>query len=155
MDQHQHFLQQAIDMSAESVARGAFPVGAVLVVDNKVIATGVSDGKRAHDATSHAEIAAIRAASEALGMRNLKTATLYSSMEPCLMCWSASFWAYIPTVVYAVGRARLSPMHFEGTHDLQQINQASVRPLEIVHLPELEESALKVITDWEVSIASK
>lgn len=67
------FLKIAIEKSYESVKGGGFPVGAVVVIDNEIIAEGLSNGKQLHDATAHAEVCAIRKASKMLGDRNLKT----------------------------------------------------------------------------------
>lgn len=150
------FLEQAIEQSRESVRQGAFPVGVILVADGQALATGISNGKQLNDPTSHAEIAAIREACATMQSRDLRKATLYSSMEPCLMCYGACYWASIRKVVYACGKAKLSPMHFEGQHDLAELNQQTRRPIEIIHLADMEDEALKVIQDWEAaSVAPK
>lgn len=145
---HTH-LSRAIALSAESIAQGAYPVGALVVRDEIMLGEGVSDGKRRCDPTSHAEVEAIRAASHALGARNLTGAVLYSSMEPCLMCFAASFWAYIARIVYAIPKAKQKAIHFEGPHDLAAINALNRRQLELVHIPELEQPALDIVTQWE------
>lgn len=146
------FLQIAIDKSKESVALGGFPGGAVIVRNGEILTSGISNGKQLNDPTSHAEIAAIREACQKLQAQDLKDTVLYSSLEPCLMCFAASTWASIPKVVYACSRKRVSRQHYEGNHDLTAINESARRPIEFVHLPELEEQALKVIDDWEKSL---
>lgn len=145
----------AIEKSAESVQAGAFPVGAVIARGGEVIATAISDGKRLQDPTSHAETAAIRLACQKLGKRELKDVVLYSSLEPCLMCFSASSWASVPRVVYACPREKVSPIHYEGGHDLRQIDDALRHPIELVQLAELESQALAVITSWEAAQLAK
>ncbi|MGE5312447.1 MAG: nucleoside deaminase [Acidobacteriota bacterium] len=140
---------RAIELSKTSVEAGGFPVGAVILQNDIVIAEGISNGKELHDPTSHAETVAIRRACKELGSRSLRNTTLYSSMEPCLMCLSASSWASIPKIVYAASRERLDPQHFEGTHDIRQINAAMKKPIELVHAEDYEEIALQVIRDWE------
>ena len=144
-----HFLQEAIALSQRSIEQGGFPVGALITYEDAVVATGISNGKQLHDPTSHAEIVAIRAACQSLKKRDLKNMTLYSSLEPCLMCYAASYWAYIPRVVYACAKKSVARQHYEGDHFLPDINAATHRPLEIVHLVELEPAARTIIENWE------
>lgn len=143
------FLQQAIELSKESVKQGGFPVGAVIVKDGIVISKGISNGKNNKDATSHAEIEAIRQASQKLDSRDLFDCEIYSSMEPCLMCFSACYWAKIKKVVYVVSKNNLSKQHYEGLHSLEEINLKNNKQIEIIYFKELEDEALKVIKDWE------
>lgn len=143
------FLQQAIELSKKSVEQGGFPVGAIIVKDGVVISQGFSNGKNNKDATSHAEIEAIRNASQKLDTRDLFGCEIYSSMEPCLMCFSASYWAKIKKIVYAVGKDKLSKQHYEGLYSLEEINSKNNRKIEIVHTKELEAEALSIIKEWE------
>jgi guanine deaminase len=145
------FLQLAIDKSKESVLAGAFPVGAVVVQDGEVISFAISNGKQLKDPTSHAEIAAIREACQKLQNRDLKNVVLYSSLEPCLMCYAASFWASISKVVYACSRERVAKQHYEGEHDLKFINVNSRRQIELIQIKEMEEQAWQIVRDWEIS----
>ncbi|OGN20751.1 MAG: hypothetical protein A2910_01050 [Candidatus Yanofskybacteria bacterium RIFCSPLOWO2_01_FULL_39_28] len=101
------------------------------------------------DATSHAEISAIRGASKKLNKRDLTDAILYASLEPCVMCFAASFWAHIPKIVFACGRKSVSPKYYEGEHDIFELNKSSIRQIELIPFKEFEDEALKVITDWE------
>ncbi|OGG40636.1 hypothetical protein A2116_00935 [Candidatus Jorgensenbacteria bacterium GWA1_49_17] len=142
-------LRKAIEKSKESVAVGGFPVGAVIVKDGEILSSGISNGKQLNDPTSHAETDAIRAACQKLQTRDLKDVVLYSSLEPCLMCFAASSWASIPKIVYACGRGRVSKQHYEGSHNLTSINETVRHPIELIHLQELEEEALRVIEEWE------
>lgn len=146
------FLQQAIEKSKESVALGGFPVGVVIVRNGEILISGMSNGKQLNDPTSHAEIAAIRETCKKLQTRDLKDIVLYSSLEPCLMCFAASTWASIPKVVYACSRKQVSKQHYEGEHDITAINKSVRRPIELVHLSGLEDEALKVIEDWEKNL---
>lgn len=148
------FLSRAIELSKESVGLGGFPVGAILVDGSGIIVgSGISNGKKLNDPTSHAETAAIREASKKKLTRDLKDLTLYSSMEPCLMCYSASFWANIHKIVFAISRDKLAKIHFEGNHNLTEINERSNRQIELTHLVELEQAALNVIEEWTSSAA--
>ena len=146
------FLRQAIELSKESIKQGGFPVGAVIVKDGVVIAEGLSNGKNNKDATSHAEIEAIRNASKKLNVRDLVGCEMYSSMEPCLMCFSACYWAKIKKIIYAAGKDKLSKQHYEGLHSLNEINSKNNKQIEIVQVKELENDALSVIQNWERSL---
>ena len=143
-----NFLEEAIETSKKSVAAGGFPVGAVLIMDGKMISAGLSDGKQNNDATEHAEIDAIWKSEKILGKRDLKGANIYSSLEPCLMCFSACYWSGISKIVYACAKDKVSKQHYEGLHDLAAIDRKNNRHIEIVHMQELEDEALRVITDW-------
>ncbi|MEK6910916.1 MAG: nucleoside deaminase [Nanoarchaeota archaeon] len=151
MKEDKHFLKIAIGKSKDSIRLKGFPVGAILVKDNKIISEGISNGKNLNDPTSHAETDAIRKACEKLKTRNLKDLTLYSSLEPCLMCFSASNWASIKKIVYAVKKESVSKQHFQGDTKLEEINEKNYNKIELIHIPSLEESALEIINNWESS----
>jgi len=144
-----NFLKQAVELSKKSVAFGGYPAGALIVQNNKIISTGLSDGKQTCDGTSHAETAAIREASKKLNTRNLTDVVLYTSLEPCVMCFSASFWAYIPKIVFACSRSSVSRDYYEGDHNIFELNKTCRRQIELIHLAELENEALDIIRDWE------
>lgn len=143
------FLQQAIELSKESVKQDGFPVGAVIVKNGVVISEGLSNGKNNKDATSHAEIEAIRKASQKLDSRDIFDCEIYSSMEPCLMCFSACYWSKIKKIVYAVSKDKLSKQHYEGLHSLEEINSKNNKQIEIIHMQELEKEALEIVNNWE------
>lgn len=77
------------------------PVGAVVVVNNKVIGKGHNLTERLTDVTAHAEMQAITAASSYLGSKYLHKCTMYVTLEPCAMCAGALFWSQIGKVIYA------------------------------------------------------
>ena len=142
-------LKQAIELSKQSVAFGGYPAGSLIVQNGEVVATGFSNGKQLCDATSHAEIAAIREASKKLNKRNLTDVVLYTSLEPCVMCFTASFWAHIPKIVFACSRKSVSSKYYEGEHDIFELNKNSRRQIELVHFKEFENEAKSVIQNWE------
>ena len=147
------FLRVAVDISADISGRGGFPVGAIIVKGNEIISQGVSDGKRHHDPTWHAEIDAIRRASARLKTRNLRDTVLYSSMEPCLMCYAACYWANISKIVFAVGKDQLDEMHYEKGISSAEISSSILQhwPIEIIHHYSQEARALEIVRDWEVA----
>ena len=149
--QDKDYIKKAIALSQKSVDIGAYPVGAVIVQNDKIIATGLSNGKQLHDPTSHAETAAIREAAQVLGERDLDDVTLYSSLEPCVMCFASSFWAYIPKVVFACARGSVSADYYEGDHNIFTLNEVGRRKIDLIHFSEMENEALEVIQKWEVA----
>ena len=94
------FMQQAISQAHNAWALGEVPVGAVLVKDGEVIATGFNQPIGTHDPTAHAEIVALRAAAEKLGNYRLPGCELYVTLEPCAMCAGAMMHARLARVVY-------------------------------------------------------
>ena len=94
------YMRLALAAADKAKAAGEVPVGAVIVKDGEVIATGFNQPIGCHDPTHHAEIAALRAASEALGNYRLPGCTLYVTLEPCVMCAGAMMHARIARVVY-------------------------------------------------------
>ena len=83
------FLQQAIIEAKSAKSKDEVPVGAVIVKDNKIIATGYNTKEYTNDPTAHAEIIAIRRAAEVLGSWRLNECEMYVTLEPCTMCAGA------------------------------------------------------------------
>ncbi|MCS7101617.1 MAG: tRNA adenosine(34) deaminase TadA [Burkholderiaceae bacterium] len=94
------YMRLALDQAHNAWALGEVPVGAVIVKDGQVIATGFNQPIGHADPTAHAEIQAIRAAAERLGNYRLNHCTLYVTLEPCAMCAGAIMHARIARVVY-------------------------------------------------------
>jgi len=97
----QHYLRQAIELAFANLERGGRPFGAVVVRDGVVIATGVNDVVESHDPTAHAELLAIRAASQVLGSPSLAGCSVYASGHPCPMCLAAMRLAGVESVSFA------------------------------------------------------
>lgn len=91
----------ALEQAQLAWQHGEVPVGAVVVCDGEVIATGFNQPIGTHDPTAHAEIVALRAAAEKLGNYRLPGCTLYVTLEPCVMCSGAMMHARVARVVYA------------------------------------------------------
>jgi len=106
MVQHERFMQQAYQEALKALDEGEVPVGAVMVRDNRIIARGYNRIESLSDATAHAEIIAIGAASQACESWRLNDCTLYVTLEPCMMCLGAILQARIPSVVYAADDPR-------------------------------------------------
>jgi tRNA(adenine34) deaminase len=99
---HEGFMRRALEEAHRAREAGEVPVGAVVVSGGVVVGTGFNRPIGAQDPTAHAEIVALGAAGQALGNYRLGGATLYVTVEPCLMCVGAIVHARIGTVVYGV-----------------------------------------------------
>ncbi|MES2317137.1 MAG: tRNA adenosine(34) deaminase TadA [Pseudomonadota bacterium] len=96
----QDFMQLALEQAQHAWRLGEVPVGAVVVKDGEVIATGFNQPIGSHDPTAHAEIVALRAAADKLGNYRLPGCELYVTLEPCVMCSGAMMHARLARVVY-------------------------------------------------------
>ena len=95
-----YFMKKALQEAEVAFEKGEIPVGAVIVVDNRVIARAHNLTELLNDVTAHAEMQAITAAANFLGGKYLNKCTLYVTLEPCQMCAGALYWSQISTVVY-------------------------------------------------------
>ena len=100
---HEPFMRLALEQAALGRAEGEVPVGAVVVLNGAVVGRGYNRPIGASDPTAHAEVLALREAARAAGNYRLPGATLYVTVEPCLMCVGAIVHARVATVVYGVG----------------------------------------------------
>ncbi|UAY51845.1 tRNA adenosine(34) deaminase TadA [Ferruginibacter albus] len=96
----EHYMQQAFKEAQRAYEEGEVPVGAVVVMNNKIIGRGYNQVEKLTDSTAHAEIIALTAAFNFLGSKYLPEATLYVTVEPCLMCSGALYWSKIGRIVY-------------------------------------------------------
>lgn len=93
-------MREAIAEARKAEQLGEVPIGAIVVKDNIIVGRGYNLRETSFDATAHAEIIAIRQASESLGAWRLLDCTLYVTLEPCPMCAGAIVQSRVPTVVY-------------------------------------------------------
>jgi tRNA(adenine34) deaminase len=96
----EYCMKMALREAEKAYAEGEVPVGAVVVVDGKIIARGYNMVEKLKDPTAHAEIIALTSAFNALGSKYLPDATLYVTVEPCLMCAGALHWSKIGRIVW-------------------------------------------------------
>jgi len=96
----QYYMLQAIKEAKKAYEDGEVPVGALIVINNKIIAKGHNQVERLNDPTAHGEIIALTSAFNFLGSKYLPEATIYITVEPCLMCAGALYWSKIGRVVY-------------------------------------------------------
>ena len=97
---HERWMRQALREAEAAAAAGEVPVGALVVREGQLLGRGHNQVESLHDATAHAEILALGAASERLGEWRLAGATLYVTLEPCLMCSGALLLGRVERLVY-------------------------------------------------------
>jgi len=96
----EYFMKKALQEAEEAYSKGEIPVGAVIVVADKVIARSHNLTELLNDVTAHAEMQSITAAANFLGGKYLKDCTLYVTLEPCQMCAGALYWSQISKIVF-------------------------------------------------------
>ena len=96
----EYFMKKALQEAEMAFEKDEIPVGAVIVIDNKVIARGHNLTEMLNDVTAHAEMQAITAAANFLGGKYLVGCTLYVTIEPCQMCAGALYWSQISKIVF-------------------------------------------------------
>ncbi len=95
-----YFMKKALQEAEAALEKGEVPVGAVIVVEDRIIARAHNLTELLNDVTAHAEMQAITAAANFLGGKYLKNCTLYVTLEPCQMCAGALYWSQISKIVY-------------------------------------------------------
>ena len=96
----EHYMQQALREARNAYEEEEIPIGAIIVLNDKIIARGHNQTERLTDCTAHAEIIALTSAFNFLGSKYLPEASIYITVEPCLMCAGALYWSKIGRVVF-------------------------------------------------------
>lgn len=139
-------LEDAIELSNQSYKESNFPVGAVIVEGEQVIAQGKSS--KYPYSHAHAESNAIDTAIKNRD-KNLEGAILYSSMEPCLMCLSKAYWSGIRRIVFAIKKESLPIDYYESNHSNNELLERFNEKIEFVYVKELEDKAMDIINKYE------
>jgi len=142
------FMQMAIDAAREGMRNGQTPFGACLIKDGDVIACVHNVVWNTTDVTAHAEVAAVRQACRKLDTIDLSGSVLYSTCEPCPMCFTACHWARISKIVYG---ARIKDAQDAGFNELnisnKKLKELSQSPIELV-ADFLRDECLTVFQEW-------
>ena len=112
----EYFMLQALKEAQKAYEAGEVPVGAIVVVNEKIIARGHNQVERLNDATAHAEMIALTSAFNYVGAKYLPEATLYVTVEPCLMCSGALFWGKLDRVVWGADDEKNGYRHITGAN---------------------------------------
>jgi tRNA(adenine34) deaminase len=124
---HDGFMREALALAAEARDAGEVPVGALVVIDGVVVGRGYNRPIGTHDPTAHAEIVAIRAAAGHVANYRLSGATLYVTVEPCMMCVGAIVHARIDTLVFGATEPRAGAIESTGRfHEHRAFNHRFV-----------------------------
>ncbi|MDD4289934.1 MAG: nucleoside deaminase [Patescibacteria group bacterium] len=134
------FLKLAIKQSELSAKQGRFPAGALIVFRDEIVASETSD---IYPGYQHAECRAIDDAFQKIG--KLTDATLYTSLEPCLMCLTRAYWSGIRRIVFAISKKKVDKQDYEGQQDNREIVKRLNEPIEYLQIIDMENEALKVL----------
>ncbi|GAO29418.1 guanine deaminase [Geofilum rubicundum JCM 15548] len=137
----------AIDLANKNIQMGGGPFGAVIVRQNEVVGAGSNQVTNHNDPTAHAEILAIREASQNLNDYNLSDCTLYTTCEPCPMCLGAIYWARIPHVFFGNNRQDAAGIGFDDDFIYKEI-QLPLQKRSILMEPMLGEEAIATFKQW-------
>ena len=143
------FMKRAIELSREHMNQNhGGPFGAVIVKDGKIISEGWNQVVSTNDPTAHAEVQAIRKASQTLKNFDLSGAEIYTSCEPCPMCLSAIYWARIEKIYYANTRQDAAEIDFDDDFIYQEvpkpITQRKIPMSQLLH-----DEAVEVFEEWQ------
>ena len=113
----EQYMDQALKEAQKAFDAGEVPVGAVVVLNGKIIAKAHNQVELLNDSTAHAEILALTTAYNFLGSKYLPEATLYVTLEPCLMCSGALYWSKIGRIVFGAADEKNSYRRSTGTNN--------------------------------------
>jgi len=112
---HQYFMRKAFQEAELAFEKNEVPVGAVIVINDKIIARAHNLTETLNDVTAHAEMQAYTSAANFLGGKYLKNCTLYVTLEPCQMCAGASYWTQIDQIVFGAFDPKRGYQHYQTT----------------------------------------
>jgi tRNA(adenine34) deaminase len=146
----EYFMREALKEAHKALEKDEVPIGAVIVWNNRIIARAYNLTETLHDATAHAEMQAYTAAANTIGGKYLTDCTLFVTIEPCLMCAGAAYWAQLSKIVYGAN----DPKH--GYHSMWQhsgiakenINQTILHPKAEISMGILENECSKLLKDF-------
>ncbi len=113
----EYFMKQALREAEKAFEADEVPVGAIVVLNNKIIARGHNQTEQLNDCTAHAEMIALTAAFNGMGSKYLPEATLYVTVEPCLMCCGALYWSKLARIVYGASDSKNGGLRFFTDED--------------------------------------
>ena len=143
----EELMRRAIELSENSVRNGGGPFGAVIAKDGKIVAEGSNKVTIDNDPTAHAEVCTIRNACQKLGTFDLSGCVIYTSCEPCPMCFGAIYWAHLDKIYYANDRKDAGKIGFDDDFIYEEIAlepQYRKKPSEIL----LRNEAINAFKMW-------
>jgi tRNA(adenine34) deaminase len=113
----EYFMQQALREAEKAYEEEEIPIGAVVVMNSRIIARGYNMTEKLNDPTAHAEMIALTSAFHFLGAKYLPEASLYVTVEPCLMCTGALYWSKIGRIVWGADDPKNGHLRITGPYD--------------------------------------
>lgn len=141
---HERFIRQCYELAEASVRHGSEPFGSLLVRDGEVVLTAENSVGPERNPTRHAETNLVHEAIRRFGIEGLKTCTLYTSTEPCVMCCGTIYWAGIPRVVFGVPVSALAKLTGFDYHIDSRDVFARMGPRVEVEGPVLEDEGMSI-----------
>ncbi|HRO67722.1 MAG TPA: nucleoside deaminase [Pseudobdellovibrionaceae bacterium] len=142
-------MKRAIELSRLHMLQGAGgPFGAVIVKDGRIIGEGWNQVTSTNDPTAHAEVVAIRKATQNMKAFDLQGAELYTSCEPCPMCLAAAYWARIKKIYFGNTRADAAKIQFDDDFIYREIPKA-IEERTIPMVQAMAKDAHKVFEEWD------
>ncbi|BAU17061.1 putative cytidine/deoxycytidylate deaminase [Prevotella intermedia] len=144
---NEELMRRAIELSENSVQNGGGPFGAVIAKDGEIVAEGSNKVTIDNDPTAHAEVCTIRNACQKLGTFDLSGCVIYTSCEPCPMCFGAIYWAHLDKIYYANDRKDAGEIGFDDDFIYEEIAlepQYRKKPSEIL----LRNEAINAFKMW-------
>jgi tRNA(Arg) A34 adenosine deaminase TadA len=148
MRKEEQFMTEAIRLSRESVKNGGGPFGAVIVKDGKIIAASSNSVTKDNDPTAHAEVNTIRKACKELDTFDLEGCEIYTSCEPCPMCFGAIYWARLDKLYFANTKTDAKNIGFDDSFIYEEI-ELSYDKRKIPNIQIMRDEALEAFKDWE------
>lgn len=147
--QHQKFMKRAIEIAQQGMDNNkGGPFGAIVVKNGEIIAESYNQVTSENDPTAHAEISAIRKACEKLNSFQLEGCVIYTSCEPCPMCFGAIYWARVKAVYYACTKEDAAEIDFDDQFIYQELDKnIDDRNIKFVNL--LREDGKQVFNSWK------
>lgn len=145
---NKELMRRAIELSKMSVQNGGGPFGAVIACNGKIVAEGSNCVTLDCDPTAHAEVSTIRKACKALNTFDLSGCEIYTSCEPCPMCFGAIYWAHLDKIYMGNDRKDAAKIGFDDDFIYQEIAlspEQREKPSEIL----LRDEALEAFRMWE------
>jgi tRNA(Arg) A34 adenosine deaminase TadA len=147
---NEQWMKEAIELSRRNVSEGrGGPFAALIVRDDTVIARGTNQVTSANDPTAHAEIIAIRRASQALGSFSLHGCVIYTTCEPCPMCLGAIYWSRLERVFFANTREDAARIGFDDQRIYAEMSfPLSERTIPFIQV--MQDAARVAFQEWEL-----
>ncbi len=145
---HEDHIRESIRISEANMEEGGGPFGALIVKDNEIIARAGNTVTPSNDPTAHAEINAIRKASQYLENFDLSGCFLYSSCEPCPMCLGAIYWARLDGIYFAAGKEDAKDAGFDDSFIYSEIK----KPFDRRNIPTIQmmrDEAYEILKKWK------